>query len=259
MDTEKWSDPWYRKMPVVYKNFWDYLCARCDNAGVWKVDMELAQFQIGEPLKEAEALAIFEGKVVPLTANYWHIPGFVSFQFGELSADSKPHRSILSLIQKHQIKGYPKGIHTLKDSSKDSGKEKDKDKEGDGMEGVLKVIGHFNKTCKKALTLTKDRKSLIERRLAEGRTVDEMFRAIDNFSKDDWPERGKYMDLVYVIGIRNKIDNLDKWMNFQGGLNGISRNSTSGAYIGTQAPVGKYASVTENRKDSDINPNGSRS
>lgn len=118
-DTEKWNDPWYRKLPVAYKNFWDYLCARCDNAGVWKVDMEMTQFQVDKTIEQAEALALFGNRIAVLSPDYWHILGFVPFQFGELSAESKPHKAVLALIQKHQIKGYPKGIHTLKDKDKD--------------------------------------------------------------------------------------------------------------------------------------------
>lgn len=57
------------------------------------------------------------------------------------------------------------------------------------------------------------RKSLIKKRLQDGFTVEQFKIAIDNFIKDDWPDRKKYMDLVYVIGIRNKTDNLEKWLN----------------------------------------------
>jgi hypothetical protein len=124
-DTEKYNDPWFRKLPVLYKQFFDYLCARCDNAGVWKVDMELAAFQIGEQINPEEALVLLNGRVNVLNADYWHVPGFVSFQFGKLSPDCKPHKSIIQLIEKHKNKGYPKGIHTLKDKDKDSSKDKD--------------------------------------------------------------------------------------------------------------------------------------
>lgn len=33
--------------------------------------------------------------------------------------------------------------------------------------------------------------------------------------KDDWENRHKYMNIVYCIGVRNKVDNLDKWLNLQ--------------------------------------------
>ncbi len=45
-------------------------------------------------------------------------------------------------------------------------------------------------------------------------SLKELRGAVNNFLKDDWPDRHKYIDIVYCIGIRNKIDNLEKWMNF---------------------------------------------
>ena len=50
--------------------------------------------------------------------------------------------------------------------------------------------------------------------MKEGRTVEEMKRAIDSFVLDEWDGRGKYMDIVYCIGKqRGGADNLDKWVN----------------------------------------------
>lgn len=80
---------------------------------------------------------------------------------------------------------------------------------------VLEVIAYFNTKTGKNLTLTSARAAVVTQRLGEGRGVGEMKRAIDNFVKDDWPDRRKYMDLVYVIGVRNKVDNLDKWLNYE--------------------------------------------
>lgn len=82
------------------------------------------------------------------------------------------------------------------------------------------VITHFNEVCRKTLTLTPERRDLVEKRLAAGRTVAEMKTAISHFAQDDWADRHKFMDLVYVIGVRNKVDNLDKWLNYQPGSNG---------------------------------------
>lgn len=126
-DTEKWNDPWYRKLPVIYKKFFDYLCDRCDNAGMWKVDMELAEFHLGTQLNKDEAVVLFDGRIRPMDEKYWYIPGFVSFQFGELSEDSRPHKSIIELIKKYRVsKGYKLRVQdTLKDKDKDSGKDKD--------------------------------------------------------------------------------------------------------------------------------------
>lgn len=77
---------------------------------------------------------------------------------------------------------------------------------------IQEVFAHFCFTLKKKILLSPERRKLIEKRLAEGRTVAEMKRAIDNFSKDPWEERYKFCDLVYCIGVRNKEDLLDRWL-----------------------------------------------
>jgi len=107
-DCEKWDDPWYRNLPPPYKLLWQFMCDRCDNAGVWKVDFDAAQFFIGAPVHE-EALKYFKDRVHILDPGYWLITKFVDFQFGALSGESPLHRSVLSLIEKHRVSlPYPK-------------------------------------------------------------------------------------------------------------------------------------------------------
>lgn len=77
---------------------------------------------------------------------------------------------------------------------------------------IQQVFDFFCFTLRKKILLSSDRKRIIEHRLREGRTVEELKRAIANFSKDEWPDRHKFCDIVYAIGTRNKVDNLDKWL-----------------------------------------------
>ena len=131
-DTQKWKDPWFRALICKHKSFWQYICDDCDNAGIWKIDMELAQVFIGEKIDLNEAVEAFNigKKRVILMDGKLRIVDFITFQFGQLNPDCKPHKSILDLLQKHGIKGYPKGIHTLQEKDKD--KERDKDIGGVG-------------------------------------------------------------------------------------------------------------------------------
>lgn len=130
-DTEKWNDPWHRKeLTPVYKCFWDYINAKCDRSGVWKVDMDQASFFINSEVDATEALKVLGAKRVHvLNPEYWQILGFIPFQFGKLSEDCRAHKDVLALIACHRVsKGYSKGINTLKDKDK----EEDKDREGMG-------------------------------------------------------------------------------------------------------------------------------
>jgi hypothetical protein len=53
----KWEDPWFRKLPPEKKLLWLFIADKCDNAGVWKVDYELATFTLGAAVSEETVLA----------------------------------------------------------------------------------------------------------------------------------------------------------------------------------------------------------
>lgn len=137
-DCDKWDDPWYQDLPPDYKALWDYICAKCDNAGVWKVNLGLANYLI-KPIAvitEQSALDFFnldKERIQVIRKHYWHIIGFVEFQYGpKLSDKSAPHRQVLSLIESHGLNekvGYFKPTCRHKDKDID----KDKDKEIGGV------------------------------------------------------------------------------------------------------------------------------
>ena len=78
---------------------------------------------------------------------------------------------------------------------------------------VTDFFNYFVTKTNKNLKLTAERQAIIKKRLEEGRTIQELKTAVDNFVQDDWQDRHKFIDIVYCIGVRNKIDNLDKWLN----------------------------------------------
>jgi len=93
--------------------------------------------------------------------------------------------------------------------------ELEKDKESKDEKFVTEFFGYFLLKTKKAFKLTPTVRILIRQRLKQGFTIEQMRQAVDNFIQDDWSEREKHLDLVYCIGVRNKIDNLDKWLNYK--------------------------------------------
>ena len=127
-ETQKWEDPWFRKLKPEMKLLWQWILDRCDNAGVIDPDMELASFQIGYQYP-MDTLSKFDGRVTKLDCGKWFIPKFIEFQYGQLSEDCKAHKPIFMSLQKHDLKGYPKGINTLQEKETDQEKEKDKEKD----------------------------------------------------------------------------------------------------------------------------------
>lgn len=80
---------------------------------------------------------------------------------------------------------------------------------------INEVFQYFCFKLHKKILLNNERRALIQKRLEEGRTMAEMKTAIDHFAKDDWADRHKFCDIVYVLGVRNKVDNLDKWLHWR--------------------------------------------
>lgn len=78
---------------------------------------------------------------------------------------------------------------------------------------MAEFFAYFCEQTKQKLVFNDERKRVVEGRYKEKRSLQELKTAVDNFIKDDWADRHKYMDVVYCIGIRNKIDNLEKWLN----------------------------------------------
>lgn len=126
-ETTKWDDPWFRKLSPKLKCLWQYICDRCDGAGVIDLDVELASFQIGTKIS-TDDMRELSGRVEHLACGKWWIVRFVQFQYGRLSSECKAHAPVMASLNAYGLnervsKGYPKGINTLQEKEKD--KEKD--------------------------------------------------------------------------------------------------------------------------------------
>lgn len=164
-ETEKWRDPWFRRLSSNAKLAYFYILDNADNAGVWQVDQDMANFQIGATLDWAAIQAELGDRIHELCdGSKWLVTRFISFQFGTLMPDCKPHQQVLRLISQHQIervcKGYPKGNHTLKDKDKDKDKDQDKDKDGGAGEGLERIWGRYPKKTGKQAALPEIAKAI---------------------------------------------------------------------------------------------------
>jgi hypothetical protein len=131
-ETAKWDDPWFLELPMEHKLLWQWLCDRCDNAGVIEPSLKLASFQIGFQYP-MDTLSVFGKRLVEIEGGKWFIPKFIPFQYGALSKDCKAHNPVFASLSKNGIdpeslnlKGYPKGIHTLQEKEKEKVKEKER-------------------------------------------------------------------------------------------------------------------------------------
>ena len=106
-ESEKWKNPWFRKLEPRLKLLWGYMLDSCDCAGIWKEDFELASFQIGETVTREDLENAFMGRFIRLNDDTLFIRPFVEFQYGKLKPNSNPHQAVVRSLDKHGIKVRP--------------------------------------------------------------------------------------------------------------------------------------------------------
>ena len=131
VDTNIWNKKWFRELMPINKCALLYLLGKCDNVGVWDVDVEAAEFMIGEKINWDSLIKKSNGNIKILNEKKWYLIDFCSFQYGFLDENSKSPaiQSHIRLLKKHSLwVGYKKGIYTHKekDNEKDNEEEKEK-------------------------------------------------------------------------------------------------------------------------------------
>jgi hypothetical protein len=114
-----------------------YLCDVCDHAGIWEVDIELAEFMLGVELSDSKAREVFGKKILPICeGGKWWIPDFIEFQYGcsveKLNPGNNAHKSAISILEKYDLKAAPNEplmSPSRGDQEKEMEKEMEKEKE----------------------------------------------------------------------------------------------------------------------------------
>lgn len=114
-----------------------YLLDCCDVAGVWKVNMRLAAFEIGENYTEQECIDFLGDRIKVLKDGYWLIVKFVDYQYGGVNSD-KVGESVAKIFKNFNIpfvanppKNKKEAPNKPLDSPLEGAKDKDIDKDND--------------------------------------------------------------------------------------------------------------------------------
>jgi hypothetical protein len=102
--TEKWDKAWFRKLSPRHKSLWQFLVDRCDQVGMWEVDVDSASHFINDstPITEDD-FKIFGPRLEKFGNDKLWIVDFVSFQCGDLSERSPAHKPIFKLLKKYNL------------------------------------------------------------------------------------------------------------------------------------------------------------
>jgi len=143
-DTTIWKQAWYRELPPKLKCLVRYVFDCCEFDGIWHEDYDLASFQIGQKVTWGDLKLVFGDKLIRIAPDKIFLPGFIEFQYGELSENVRPHKAVIKQLLLYGIDPekltlsipLAKGTGTDTDTDKDKNKEKDKDQEKDNQGGV---------------------------------------------------------------------------------------------------------------------------
>ena len=131
IDTDMWSKKWIRLLNPELKLFWVYLLSRCNHAGIYEVDLELASFQLKIDLDQKTIMESFNGNIKPIDKDKWFIPKFVEFQYGPLNEKVNAHKSVINILNKYKLINKNQQLinssSTVQDKDKDIDKVTDKD------------------------------------------------------------------------------------------------------------------------------------
>ena len=101
-ETGKWTDPWYRRLSSPAKQLWEYLRDQCNSVGIVEIDLELISADCGQKITQSN-LSELGDRIQVVSEKKVFLPKFINFQYGELSPDCPPHRSILKLVELHNL------------------------------------------------------------------------------------------------------------------------------------------------------------
>lgn len=131
-DTEKWKKPFIKGLPVEYKLFYLYLLDDCDHAGIWQIDIEIAEIRLGVKLSLQKARGFFAERIVEFDGGTkWFIPDFIQFQYGALEEKNKMYKPVSLALNKYNLMGHISPINggIVQVKEKEQVKDKDKVKE----------------------------------------------------------------------------------------------------------------------------------
>ena len=101
-ETDKWEDAWFRRLPPNAKLLYLYMLDKCDIAGFWEIDIELASMftKLTKPAVLGAKEALSRGYLE--CDGYIWIKKFIKRQRNwPLNPDNNAHKAILSKLKSH--------------------------------------------------------------------------------------------------------------------------------------------------------------
>tara|TARA_R110002020_G_scaffold82687_7_gene205081 strand:- start:14477 stop:15100 length:624 start_codon:yes stop_codon:yes gene_type:complete len=110
LDTNVFDKEWFQELEPKFKLFWFYMISKCDHAGIWNVNMRMANFVINQSYTRDGVLEAFKDKIIEIEDDKWFIVKFIKFQYGDdLNPNNRVHKSVIKILEDNQINSEDKG------------------------------------------------------------------------------------------------------------------------------------------------------
>lgn len=96
-DTNKYKDPWFRKLEPKLKVLFLFMCDDCDHAGVWKENFQTFNMLFGFNASASDMVG-FGDKILMLNEETYLIRSFIKYQYGPLNPDNKAHLGVIRAL-----------------------------------------------------------------------------------------------------------------------------------------------------------------
>jgi hypothetical protein len=162
-ETNKWSDPWFRRLSHQAKLLWFYLVDHCDNIGLVEIDYALVSSDCGTKISP-EHLIELKDRVQILDDGKIFLSKFITFQYGTLSENCVPHKKLIEAIRFHSLtqtfKGYlypsARVDNTLPSRAKEKEEEEEKERDRKKTERARGKFEELLEFCKESGLFPRD-------------------------------------------------------------------------------------------------------
>jgi uncharacterized phage protein (TIGR02220 family) len=239
-ESKIWEDIWYQELPLIWKCVWKYLCDRCDEAGIWKTNFKLAEFQIGVKIKwdDVEKYLNKDKQRIDFYDGFWVIKDFVIFQYGEKVFTSPHgfHKKIRDMLDRVSHRVLEKR-NTLQVKEEVKVKEEVisfRKHENLFLQEIIKDLNEVLGTNYKKNT--KQTIELIQARINEGFTLED-FKVVHRKMFQSWGKDEKMAKFLRPITLYG--NKFESYLNQKEQTNGIVKNSNrpGSEYAGIETEV----------------------
>ena len=213
-DTDKWKRQFLRGLNAAGKLFWFYICDDCDHAGIWHVDIQVAEIRVGEKIEVAEFLKKLGEKIVVFDDGAkWFIPSFIEFQYPKgLIPGNNAHDSVISILTKYKLIEH---LHKPLPSPSRGAQDKDMDKDMDWVKKGKRSVENQKKPAKEAAEVQRQKELQGEYselcKASEGVDDRETFKKIKGFVQEKRPSFAEpYVDAWNIFAPSNNLSRVEQ-------------------------------------------------